>query len=98
MMSPAAEPKPPPIPDAGATCFQTASPRSHMRKKLIIWGASGHAMVVADILRLRDEFEVIGMIDDFQEDCGRAHSIGLTILGGRDQLRELKRGGVTHLI
>ena len=35
-------------------------------KRLVIWGASGHALVVADIIRLRGEFDIVGFIDDLK--------------------------------
>ena len=35
-----------------------------MKQGLVIWGASGHALVVADIIRLVNAYQIIGMIDD----------------------------------
>jgi PglD N-terminal domain len=35
-----------------------------MRPKIVIWGAGGHALVVADIIRLRDDYELVGFLDD----------------------------------
>jgi acetyltransferase-like isoleucine patch superfamily enzyme len=31
-----------------------------MSERLVIWGASGHALVVADIVRLEHRFEIVG--------------------------------------
>ena len=33
-------------------------------EKMVIWGASGHALVVADAVRRRGEFQIAGFIDD----------------------------------
>ena len=35
-----------------------------MKQGLVIWGARGHALVVADIIRLVNAYQIIGMIDD----------------------------------
>src|ERR1051325_7384571 len=68
------------------------------RHKVVIWGASGHALVVADVLRLTGEYEIAGMIDDLNpERYGTAFG-GTTILGARDLLPALIQQGVTHLI
>ena len=66
-------------------------------KKLVIWGAAGHAMVVADIIRLCGEYEVVGFLDD---GLGRRGSefCGARVLGGREQLDALRDGGVTNII
>jgi sugar O-acyltransferase (sialic acid O-acetyltransferase NeuD family) len=68
-----------------------------MQPKLAIAGASGHALVVADILRLAGEYEIIGFLDD---DVERHHALfcGLPILGGFRDFGMLRPRGVTHLI
>jgi UDP-N-acetylbacillosamine N-acetyltransferase len=33
-------------------------------EKVVIWGASGHALVVADIVRAAGQYELIGFLDD----------------------------------
>lgn len=65
------------------------------RPGLVIWGASGHASVVADIVRLQGEFELLGFLDDVSP--GR-RIYGATILGGRERLATLRDEGVAHLI
>ncbi|MDT7809593.1 MAG: hypothetical protein QOJ70_3406 [Acidobacteriota bacterium] len=69
-----------------------------MQHKLVIWGASGHALVVADAVRLRGEFEVVGFIDDVSPERAGSRFCGATILGGREQLDALAREGVNNLI
>ncbi|HEV2720210.1 MAG TPA: acetyltransferase [Thermoanaerobaculia bacterium] len=58
-----------------------------MKETLLIWGASGHARVVADIVRLEGAYEIAGFIDDAPERAG--------VLGGREVLADF-RGA--HLI
>jgi UDP-N-acetylbacillosamine N-acetyltransferase len=68
-----------------------------MSAKLVIWGASGHALVVADAVRQAGEYEIAGFLDD---DPGRrgAPFAEATVLGGRDELVRLRERGVTHAV
>lgn len=68
-----------------------------MPAKLIIWGARGHALVVADIIRLRKEYDIVGFLDD-QNPRQDTKVCGLPVLGGRDQLDQIRHEGVSHLI
>jgi acetyltransferase EpsM len=63
-----------------------------VRQKLVIWGASGHALVVADAARLGDAYEIIGFIDDVHPERRGEEFCGAKILGGRDQLDALPKG------
>ena len=67
-------------------------------KKAIIWGASGHALVVAHIMQLEGRFEIVGMIDDFNPEIHGHEICGLRVLGGREKLGGLIESGVTHLV
>jgi UDP-N-acetylbacillosamine N-acetyltransferase len=69
-----------------------------MRTKLAIWGAGGHALVVADIIRLNDDYEVVGLLDDLDPERHRADLYGTTILGGREKIDLLQGEGIRHLI
>ena len=55
-------------------------------KRLVIWGASGHALVVADIVKLQGEHEIVGFLDDINAGSHAREFFGSTILGGREQL------------
>jgi UDP-N-acetylbacillosamine N-acetyltransferase len=68
-----------------------------MRGKIVIWGASGHAMVVADAIRAADSYEIVGLLDDQEERWG-APFAGATILGGRAALSSLRDQDVTHAV
>ena len=69
-----------------------------MAHKIVIWGASGHALVVADIVRLSKTYEIAGLLDDVEPDRHNTHFHGIPILGGREQLDRLRDSGVEHLI
>lgn len=69
-----------------------------MKPKLAIWGASGHAAVVADVVRSQGGYEVAGFLDDANPERAGAEFCGAPILGGRDRLDDLMRAGVEHLI
>ncbi len=66
--------------------------------KLVIWGASGHAIVVADIVRLQGKYQLVGFLDDINPDRHHTKFCGSTILGGAEQLDTLPAMGVEHLI
>lgn len=57
-----------------------------MRQKLVIWGASGHALVVADAARSRGDYEIAGFMDDVHAERRDEEFGGALILGGREQL------------
>lgn len=69
-----------------------------MKTQLVIWGASGHAKVVADIIQLRGEYEIAGFIDDCATSRIGESFCGSAILGGREALDQLLRDGVRHAI
>lgn len=54
--------------------------------------------MVADILRLSEKFEIMGMIDDVNSDRHGTEFGGVPILGGCEQFDKLRREGTTHLI
>jgi UDP-N-acetylbacillosamine N-acetyltransferase len=69
-----------------------------VKEGLIIWGTSGHASVVADIIRLQGRYEIFGFIDDVNPERAGSKFGGADILGGREKLEGLRREGVEHLI
>ena len=68
-----------------------------MAHRIIIWGASGHALVVADIVRLLG-YEIVGFLDDVDASRHNTSFHGLPIVGGREQLDRLRESGVEYLI
>lgn len=69
-----------------------------MMEPLVIWGASGHAKVVTDIVRLGGRHEIVGYIDDVNPERTGAPFCGATILGGRGELDSLLKRGVRSVI
>lgn len=69
-----------------------------MSHKTLIWGSSGHALVVADIIRLGKQFEIVGMIDDINRDRYGTKVDGIAVVGGRECLNRFSDAFATHLI
>lgn len=61
---------------------------------IVIWGASGHAKVVADAIRCAGLLRARGFIDDLNPDRRGQAFCGATVLGGRDRLDGLWADGV----
>ncbi len=68
------------------------------KKKVVLWGASNHALVVADVIRLQGEYELHGFLDDVNPERRGESFCGSVVLGGREQLETLKALDVSHLI
>ncbi|MBI3999612.1 MAG: acetyltransferase [Candidatus Omnitrophica bacterium] len=65
--------------------------------KIAIWGASGHALVVAEIIRLRGKYEIVGYLDSVLPQRKGNSFNGSTVLGGEEELQALLDKGVVHL-
>lgn len=66
--------------------------------KLVVWGASGHAAVVADAVRSEGKYEIVGFLDDAAPDRAGTVFCGAPVLGGREQLERIPESGVEHLV
>jgi sugar O-acyltransferase (sialic acid O-acetyltransferase NeuD family) len=66
--------------------------------KLIIWGASGHASVVADIVRREGKYKIIGFLDNVNPESRNKEFCGSIIIGGIEQLSRLRQAGVSNII
>jgi len=66
--------------------------------EIVIWGAGGHAAVVADLVRRTNRFQIVGFIDDVNPGRKGEDFCGARILGGRSQLAKLRRAGVKYLL
>jgi sugar O-acyltransferase (sialic acid O-acetyltransferase NeuD family) len=62
------------------------------QQNIVIYGASGHAKVVIDILERQDSFRITAVIDDNATLHGQAF-FGYGIVGGRESLLQLHRQG-----
>ena len=69
-----------------------------IKPKLIIWGAGGHAKVVADIVRLQNQYEIVGFLDDTNPDRWNRPFCNGKILGGQNELAAAKAAGVSHIV
>jgi UDP-N-acetylbacillosamine N-acetyltransferase len=65
--------------------------------RVAIWGASGHALVVADIVRLQRR-TVVGFIDDVDATRRGETFGGARVLGGRECLAGLRADGVRDVV
>ncbi len=66
-------------------------------KKIVIWGASGHAKVAADAARASRTFDVAGFVDDVNPSRRGEAFEGAEVLGGRECLDGLLAKGVKRL-
>ncbi|MBC1277844.1 acetyltransferase [Nostoc sp. UCD121] len=69
-----------------------------MISKLLFWGASGHALVVADIIRLQGIYEIVGFLDNMNPQRYGENFCGAKILGGQEQLDYCKDKGIKYII
>ena len=68
-----------------------------MRTPLVIVGAGGHAMVIADLAELSG-YDVIGFTDDVNVERHGAAFCHATVLGGVEELALLAARGVRHAV
>ena len=66
--------------------------------KVVIWGASGHAKIVADIIRIRKEYQIVGFLDNINFQQQNTTFCGSQILGGEEQLDQLLEQGINKII
>ncbi len=65
--------------------------------KLAIWGAGGHARVVADIVRQAGGYELVGFLDDVDPRRKGAPFCGSTVIGDRENFAALRAAGVEYI-
>ena len=68
-----------------------------MKTNIAIWGAGGHAKVVADVLRLSG-CEIVGFLDNVNNDRKGQSFYGSAVLGGDEVLEDLLRQGIRDII
>lgn len=66
--------------------------------KIVLWGASGHACVIVDILSLAKRHELVGFLDEARPDRRGEIFCGKPILGGREEWPRLLAAGVNQMI
>ena len=65
---------------------------------LFIWGAGGHASVVADLVRVSGAGTIAGFIDDRNPTRHGELFCGARVLGGSEQLETFHRDGISRVI
>lgn len=66
--------------------------------EVVIWGASGHAMVVADVVRLQGLYTIAGFLDNVSPQRKGETFCGSSILGGEEQLETLLSLGINQIL
>lgn len=69
-----------------------------MKPQLVFWGASGHSLVVADIIRLNGDYDIVGFLDDTSKEGTSDKLCGLPVFYGKEHLNRLYQAGVRHTI
>jgi len=67
-------------------------------KRVVIWGAKGPALIVAEIIQMRGELEIVGYLDNLSPDRKGTEFNGGKVLGGEEELDRLLADGVRHVI
>jgi len=65
---------------------------------IAIWGASGHALVVSDIVKLRGQYEIGGFIDDVNINRKGETFADKPIWTGGEVFSLLKQKGIEHVV
>jgi sugar O-acyltransferase (sialic acid O-acetyltransferase NeuD family) len=69
-----------------------------MKTKILIWGAGGHALVVADIVRSGSDYDIAGFLDDANSQRKGEIFCGSPILGGKEQLGLALNEGLEKMV
>jgi UDP-N-acetylbacillosamine N-acetyltransferase len=83
--------------DGNQSILEIPAEAGHAVKTLVVWGASGHARVVVDIIRLKGQYHIVGHLDDVNPERKGQSFEGAPIRGGQEQLDGLQAEGVHHL-
>jgi sugar O-acyltransferase (sialic acid O-acetyltransferase NeuD family) len=68
-----------------------------MKEKIVIYGAGSQGKIVADILRLRDEYQLIAFLDDTGQ-YNEQEIYGIPLIGGGEQLEGCFQKGINNLV
>jgi len=68
------------------------------QKQLVIWGAGGHASVVADIIRQGGTREIVGFVDDVTRGRRARTFLDVRVIQDRNQLAAVLRAGAREMI
>lgn len=65
---------------------------------IVVFGAGGHALVVADILVQMGQYHIVGFLADVNHERYGTKFAGVSILGGSSKLNDLRADGVAYAI
>lgn len=65
---------------------------------VLVWGASGQAEVVTDILDLSDKYQIEAYVDDINIDAVRRHFLDKPLLYSIAEIKEIFASGINHAI
>lgn len=66
--------------------------------RAVVWGASGHAEVVASAAKLSGLYEITGFIDGVKPERRGESLAGGPVLGGTEVLSDLRQSGVEYVL
>jgi len=65
------------------------------KKKIVLIGGGGHCKVVISILKKLDNFEIVGIVDNYKAD---SFISGIKIIGTDDDLKDIYKSGIRHAL
>ena len=68
------------------------------QSRVVIWGAGGHALVVADLVRASGRYALAGCLADPEYGGSIRESLRPLVLGGREQIAALRAAGVREAV
>ena len=74
------------------------APEASTRPKVVVWGASGHALVVADVMREVGMYDLVGFLDDVNPEPRWLARHEAWVLGGPEQIPRLLEAGVQSVL
>ena len=85
--------------DDGLGCrFFRQSIMSAAKEQIAVWGASGQALVVTEIIKAAGWLDVAGYVDDINPGRRGQAFAGSVVLGGQESLPKLRAEGVGRLV
>ena len=65
------------------------------KKKIVLIGGGGHCKVVISILKKLDNFEIVGIVDNYKAD---SFISGIKIIGTDDDLKDIYKSGIHNAL
>ena len=65
------------------------------KKKIVLIGGGGHCKVVISILKKLDNFEIVGIVENYK---AKSFISGIKIIGTDDDLRDIYKGGIHYAL